>query len=53
MVKKAFISILLLLTYSLGFAHNFVPHNHSNETEEHAINHENEEHHHHHNSVKH
>ena len=24
--KKAFISVLLLLTYSLGFAHNLVPH---------------------------
>ena len=54
MTKKAFISIVLLLTYSLGFAHNFIPHSHSIDEENHAITHEEDGHHHHHNhSTKH
>jgi hypothetical protein len=54
MTKKAFISILLLLTYSLGFGHNFIPHNHGTEKVEHVAAHENNGHHHHyHNNVTH
>ena len=48
MSKKIFISMILLLTYSLGFAHNIVPHHHHAETEHHEINHEQAGHHHHH-----
>ncbi len=46
--KKIIISIILLLTYSLGFAHNFIPHHHDTETEIHKHSHEDEGHHHHH-----
>ncbi|PCI99590.1 MAG: hypothetical protein COB15_03775 [Flavobacteriales bacterium] len=46
--KKVFISIILLLTYSLGFAHNFIPHHHDVETEVHEHSHENDGHNHHH-----
>jgi len=46
--KNIIISIILLLTYSLGFAHNFIPHNHDIGTEVHEHSHENEEHKHHH-----
>jgi hypothetical protein len=42
------ISALLLLTYSLGFAHNFVPHHHDTETQVHEHAHQNEAHEHHH-----
>jgi len=49
MTKKAIISILLLLTYSLGFGHNFIPHNHDTEKEEHVDSHEKNGHHHHNN----
>ena len=46
--------MLLLLTYSLGFAHNFIPHHHDVDTEVHEITHEkNGHHHHHHNTSKH
>ena len=40
--------MILLLTYSLGFAHNIIPHSHDSETEHHEENHEHEGHHHHH-----
>ncbi len=53
MAKKALISLLLLLTYSLGFAHNFIPHSHDTDTEAHLVAHEKGEHHHHHHAVKH
>ena len=46
--KKIIISIILLLTYSLGFAHNFIPHHHDAETEIHEHSHENDGHKHHH-----
>ncbi|MDB4533628.1 hypothetical protein N9242_02065 [Vicingaceae bacterium] len=52
LTKKLFISIILLLTYSLGFAHNFVPHNHDSETAVHEHSHEENGHSHHHHSTK-
>ncbi|MBL4593305.1 MAG: hypothetical protein JKX68_05740 [Flavobacteriales bacterium] len=52
---KIFISIILLLTYSFGFAHNFIPHSHDSETEKHEITHEKDghNHHQHNNTTKH
>ena len=47
MNKKVLISILLLITYSLGFSHNLIPHTHNVESEEHTIAHQKGEHHHH------
>lgn len=49
--KKIIISIILLLTYSLGFAHNFIPHQHDSQTETHSHAHEDDHEHHPHNSV--
>lgn len=51
--SKVIISLLLLLTYSLGFAHNLIPHSHEVETENHIAEHDNEGHHHHHKAVEH
>jgi hypothetical protein len=48
MTKRVFISIVLLLAYSLGFAHNFVPHNHDTETTIHDHEGKGHAHHHHH-----
>jgi hypothetical protein len=45
---KIIISFLLLLTYSFGFAHNFIPHNHVDESETHVNSHGEDGHHHHH-----
>jgi hypothetical protein len=50
--KRLIISIILLLTYSLGFAHNFLPHNHDSETAVHEHSHEENEHSHHHHNAK-
>lgn len=49
------ISLLLLFTYSLGFAHNLIPHNHNSEPKEHIIMHEDghQHHNHQHKNVKH
>jgi len=47
MAKKAFISIVLLLTYSLGFTHNIVPHNHDETVKSHKHEHDDHQHHHH------
>ncbi len=41
-----------MLTYSLGFAHNFIPHHHDSETSVHEHSHENDEHSHHHHNTK-
>jgi len=46
MSKKVIISIILLLTYFLGFSHNIIPHTHDSKSEVHIA--EGEEHHHHH-----
>ncbi len=46
--KKIIISIILLLSYSLGFAHNFIPHHHDVDTEAHEHVHANDNHNHHH-----
>jgi hypothetical protein len=46
---KIIISLLLLLTYSFGFAHNFIPHNHVDDSENH-VNFHGENGHHHHNN---
>lgn len=37
---KTILSIFLLLIYSIGFAHNVIPHHHSYEVEEHLLNHQ-------------
>jgi hypothetical protein len=50
-IKKIIISFLLLLTYSLGFAHNFIPHQHNSETETHSHAHDDKHEHHHHNKT--
>jgi hypothetical protein len=50
LTKKIILSILLLFTYSLGFAHSFIPHQHTTETHEHV--HEENGHTHHHHSTK-
>ena len=50
-IKKGIISIILLLTYSLGFAHNFIPHAHNTENETHPHSHQNDEHSDHHHNV--
>jgi len=49
--KRIIISLLLLLTYSLGFAHNFIPHQHNAETETHNHAHDDKNEHHHHNGI--
>lgn len=49
--KRIIISLLLLLTYSLGFAHNFIPHQHDSETETHDHAHDDKHEHHHHNGI--
>lgn len=36
-IYKIVISVMLLLTYSLGFVHNIIPHTHNSETGEHII----------------
>lgn len=51
-IKRLSISIILLLTYSLGFAHNFVPHNHDTEITVHEHSHEESGHSHHHHAAK-
>jgi hypothetical protein len=52
MYKRVAISFFLLLTYSLGFANNFIPHNHNNDKGSHVISHKKNGHqHHHHNST--
>lgn len=48
--KKIIISIILLLTYSLGFAHNIIPHQHDSETGFHNHDHTEEHHNHDHSS---
>ena len=50
-IKRIIISIILLLTYSLGFAHNFIPHQHDSETETHNHVHDDKHEHHHHNKT--
>ena len=50
--KKLIISIVLLLTYSLGFAHNFIPHHHDAGTVNVEHSHENDDHPHHHHNAK-
>ena len=45
--------MFLLLTYSLGFAHNVIPHSHSDEVHEHKGSHEDNTHHHHSNEHAH
>ena len=50
-IKKLIISLLLLLTYSLGFAHNFIPHQHEDGVED-EITKEKKGHHHHHHAIK-
>ena len=39
--------MFMLLTYSVGFAHNVIPHSHIDETHEHSGSHEAHSHHHH------
>ncbi len=52
MSKRVFISIILLFAYSLGFAHNLIPHTHSHETKEEIVVHKESGHpHHHHNNL--
>lgn len=48
MKKRVFISVMLLLAYSLGFAHNLIPHTHINETAEEIVTHDENRHHHYH-----
>lgn len=50
--KRIVISFFLLLTYSLGFAHNLIPHQHDSETEKHSHAHDNKHEHHHHSEPK-
>jgi len=50
-LRRVIISFLLLLTYSLGFAHNFVPHQHGSQTEKHKHTHDDKHEHHHHNET--
>ena len=50
--KRIIISLLLLLTYSLGFAHNFIPHQHNAETETYNHAHDDNHEHHHHNEIR-
>lgn len=52
MTKKVFISLILLISYSLGFAHNFIPHHHEAKSKEHIEVHQKEGHHRHHNQTK-
>ena len=54
--KKIIISLLLLFAYSLGFAHNIIPHQHDAESKEHIVEHDGHHHHNHshqHKTVKH
>ncbi|MEQ9187733.1 MAG: hypothetical protein RLP15_08355 [Cryomorphaceae bacterium] len=46
-IKRALISLLLLLTYSLGFAHYLIPHCEANNIEHQVAAHEGNPHHHH------
>lgn len=46
MTKKIFISVILLLVYTIGFSHNLIPHTHDIDTEDEIVVH-NEDHHHH------
>ena len=50
---KTIISLLLLLTYSLGFAHNLIPHCHNSESTEHIVEHDGHHHSHQHNTIEH
>jgi hypothetical protein len=50
-IKRIIISFVLLLTYSLGFAHNIIPHQHDSETQTHKHSHSVEHTHSHHNAT--
>ncbi len=53
LTKKLILSIFLLFTYSLGFAHSFIPHVHTSESQNHEHVHEENGHaHHHHHSLE-
>ena len=52
-IKRIIISFILLLTYSLGFAHNIIPHQHDSETHTHNHSHDNAHDHSHSNSLAH